>query len=183
MSMVALEPAFDTATFRRVLGHVPTSVAVVTAVHDGEPVGMTVGSFTSISLDPPLVGFFADRRSGSLARILAGGRFAANVLTEDQDQCCGTFAARGIDRFAAVPWHPSPLGSPHLDQALAWVDCDVESVLDIGDHAAVVGRVTRLEVPSGHRRPLVFFRGTLCHLDRRTLPRRGDWQLDHYADW
>ena len=183
MSMVALEPAFDAATFRRVLGHVPTSVAVVAAIDTDGPVGMTVGSFTAISLDPPLVGFFADHASSSLARVLGIGHFSVNVLTEEQNEHCRTFAARSADKFAGVAWHRSPTGDPHLDDALAWVDCDVQSVVDMGDHAAVIGRVARLEVPPGNRRPLLFFRGTLCHLDRRSLPRRGDWQMDHYADW
>jgi len=178
------EHVFDAATYRRVLGHVPTSVAVVTAIDgDGNPAGMTVGSFSSVSLDPPLVGFFGDRQSRSMPRILAAGSFAVSILAESQQEHSSAFAARGGDRFAGVSWHLSELGSPHLDGSVAWIDCELESAAEVGDHNAVIGRVTRLEVAGANPRPLIFFRGSLCQLDRRTLPRRGDWQLDHYADW
>ena len=193
MTMTALRPAFDAATFRRALGHVPTSVAVVTAADAHGRVGMTVGSFTSISLDPPLVGFFADSGSSTLARVRAAGAFCVNVLTDSQNHLCRAFASRAEDRFAgievlagnpdtdelAAPHRPAP----HLAEAMAWVDCYVESVTEIGDHAIVVGRVSGLEVAPGNPRPLVFFRGSLCHLDRRTLPSKGNWQRDHYAEW
>lgn len=191
--MTALRPAFDAATFRRALGHVPTSVAVVTATDADGRVGMTVGSFTSISLDPPLVGFFADTNSTTLTRVKAAGTFCVNVLTDSQNQLCRTFASRAEDRFADVDVLPGSTiadelaaphrAAPHLTDAMAWVDCHLESVVDIGDHAVVVGRVSALEVASGNPRPLVFFRGTLCHLDRRTLPSKGNWQRDHYAEW
>jgi len=193
MTMSALRPAFDAATFRRALGHVPTSVAVVTASDAQGRVGMTVGSFTSISLDPPLVGFFADTGSATLARVQAAGAFCVNVLTDSQNQLCRTFASRAEDRFAGVDVLPASAATddlaaphraaPHLADAMAWVDCQVESVVEIGDHAVVVGRVSGLEVASGNPRPLVFFRGSLCHLDRRTLPSKGNWQRDHYAEW
>ncbi|HEY9564942.1 MAG TPA: flavin reductase family protein, partial [Nocardioides sp.] len=172
---------------------VPTSVAVVTATDAHGPVGMTVGSFTSISLDPPLVGFFADCGSSTLARVQAGGSFCVNVLTDSQHHLCGVFAARVEDRFEGIDIVPAHAlsdefaaphrAAPHLAEAMAWVDCHIESVTEIGDHALVVGRVSGLEVAPGNRRPLVFFRGSLCHLDRRTLPSKGNWQLDHYAEW
>ena len=183
MSMVALEPAFDAAHLPPSSGSRPNLGCVIATVDDRGPVGMTVGSFTSISLDPPLVGFFAAHASSSLARVLGSGHFSVNVLTDEQNEHCRIFAARDAGKFSGVAWHRSASGDPHLDDALAWVDCDVDSVLETGDHAAVIGRVRRLEIPPSNRKPLVFFRGTLCHLDRRSLPRRGDWQLDHYADW
>ena len=73
--------------------------------------------------------------------------------------------------------------SPRLAGALAWIDCEIESAIDIGDHAVVVGRVHALEVPSALHKPLVFFRGKLCQLDSRTVPSKGNWQRDHYAEW
>ena len=180
----APQPKFDAATFRRALGHVPTSVSVITASGDAGPVGMTVGSFSSISLDPPLVGFFADTASATVARIRSAGHFCVNVLSDEQKQTCGSFASRAADRFAGVDLLPGPGGeTPKLAGAVAWVTCEVHAVTTVGDHLLVVGRITSLEVAPGNPRPLVFFRGSLCHLDRRTLPSKGDWQRDHYADW
>lgn len=183
MTATSLRPTFESATFRRALGHVPTAVSVVTATDDRGHIGMTVGSFTSISLDPPLVGFFANNDSDTLARIRDAGRFCVNVLSDRQNAACLGFASKSKDRFAGVDLvsnHPSP---PRLAGCLAWIECSVDSVLELGDHAAVVGAVHELEVSKGTFHPLVFFRGTLCSLDRRTLPSRGNWQLDHYADW
>jgi len=176
------QPTVEPASFRRVLGHLPTGVSVVTTMTQVGPAGMTVGSFTSISLDPPLVGFFATTTSQSLSQILQARQFAANVLADSQSAMSKAFAShRG--RFDAVSWHLSANGMPHLAGALAWVDCTVQSAIEIGDHTAVVAAVNSLEVVQQGGRPLVFFRGAYCHLDRRSLPRRGDWQLDHYAEW
>ena len=183
MTMTAVRPVFDPATFRRALGHVPTSVCVVTATDDDGPVGMTVGSFTSISLDPPLVGFFADTSSATLQRLRRAGHLTINLLSDRQDDLCGVFARKSDDRFAGVPLIEGDHRSPRLAGALAWIDCEIESAIDIGDHAVVVGRVHGLEVPSALHKPLVFFRGKLCQLDPRTVPSKGNWQRDHYAEW
>jgi flavin reductase (DIM6/NTAB) family NADH-FMN oxidoreductase RutF len=152
------EQAFDSATYRQVLGHFPTGVTVVTAATDGVPVGLAVGSFSSVSLDPPLVAFFPDRSSSSWPRIEAAGAFCVNILGEDQEDVCRRFAMKGDDKFAGLGWKPSATGSPLIDGVIAWIDCDVESVTDAGDHFCVMGRVRDLAV--GHDRgPLVFFRG------------------------
>jgi hypothetical protein len=82
-----------------------------------------VGSFTSISLDPPLVGFFPDKRSSSWPRIAATGRFCVNVLGADQLDLCRHFASRADDKFAELAHGHSPSGLPLLDNALAWIDC------------------------------------------------------------
>src|ERR1700761_8846115 len=96
-------PAFDAATFRRVLGHYPTGVCIVTAMEAGEtPAGMAVGSFTSVSLDPPLVAFFPDKRSSSWPRIERAGKFCVNVLAADQTEICQRFSKSGIDKFAGI---------------------------------------------------------------------------------
>ena len=177
------QPAVEPALFRRVLGHVPTGVSVVATMTQAGPAGMTVGSFTSMSLDPPLAGFFATTTSQSLSQILQAGQFAASVLADSQSAVSRAFAT-SRSRFDDVPWHMSANGMPHLAGALAWVDCTVRSAVEMGDHTTVVAAVDSLEVvQQGGGRPLVFFRGAYCHLDRRSLPRRGDWQLDHYAEW
>ncbi len=176
-------PAADPALLRRVLGHVPTAVSVITAMTANGPAGMTVGSFTSISLDPPLAGFFATRTSQTLGLVSQAGRFTANVLSESQAAASKAFASSRGSRFEGVDWTQSESGTPHLANALAWIDCTVQSQAETGDHIAVIGAVDRLTLASPGGRPLIFFRGAYCHLDKRSVPRHGDWQLDHYADW
>ncbi|MBK9180631.1 MAG: flavin reductase family protein [Acidimicrobiales bacterium] len=149
----------DPASFRQVLGYFPTGVTVITAHPAGEaPVGLAVGSFTSVSLEPPLVAFCPARTSGSWPRIQATGVFCVNVLAADQEHVCRVFAGKGDDKFAGLGWRPSPAGSPVLADALAWIDCAIDAVHEAGDHFIVVGRVTALAVERAER-PLVFFRG------------------------
>lgn len=98
--------------FREVLAHFGSGVVVITSAGpDGSPVGMTVGSFTSISMEPPLVGFFAGITSTTLPSVVANGSFCANVLSEDQHVLARTFARSGADKFAGVEWTPSGNGS------------------------------------------------------------------------
>lgn len=157
--------AFDSAEFRRVLGHVPTSVVVVTGRDSGGvPAGVTIGSFVSISLDPPLVGFFQGHGSKSWASIAESGCFAVNVLADSQQELCWRFAkepADGASRFDGIITHDAPNGSPLIDGTVASIDCDVHSTIDIGDHLLVVGRVTALRTAAGDSAPMVFVRGGL----------------------
>jgi flavin reductase (DIM6/NTAB) family NADH-FMN oxidoreductase RutF len=149
---------FDSAQFRQVLGHFPTGVTVITAGPSSGPVGLAVGSFASVSLDPPLVAFFPDRTSSSWPQIEATGSFCVNILAEDQEAVCRRFASKGDDKFAGLGWRPAGSGSPLLDGVLAWIDCDIESVTDAGDHHCVMGRVRDLDVGRDGG-PLLFFRG------------------------
>lgn len=169
----------DAATYRSVLGHVPTSVCVVTAVTPEGPVGVTVGSFTSVSLDPPLVVFYSGLHSATAAAVVAAGAFCVNVLAEDQEQVCATFASRGADRFAECGWQLAANGAPRLDGALAWIECRLEDAFPAGDHLAVLGRVERLDAAVVDSGPLVFQRGRLRKLDpvrgRHVPTQRFDW--------
>ena len=149
---------FDSARFRRVLGHFPTGVTVITAAADGVPVGLAVGSFTSVSLDPPLVAFCPDKSSSSWPKIEATGVFCVNILAEDQEDICRNFATKGGDKFQGIGWRPASSGSPILHDVLAWVDCEIETVHEAGDHYVVIGRVHELDV-AHEGTPLVFFRG------------------------
>ena len=151
------ELAFDSARFRQVLGHFPTGVTVVTAA-GSPPVGMAVGSFFSISLEPSLVGFCAGHASASWPGIKDAGRFCVNVLADDQEELSRVFASKDEDKFRGVGWSPSPLGSPRLHDVLSWIDCEIDQVLPAGDHDIVVGAVHDLEV-AREADPLVFFRG------------------------
>ncbi len=149
----------DPLKFRHVLGHFPTGVAVVTGMDgDGEPAGMAVGSFSSVSLDPPLVAFMPDRSSTSWPRFRDTGSFCVNILGAEQESVCRAFAARGGDKFAELAWHPAGSGAPILDGVLAWIDCDTEVVHEAGDHFIVIGRVRELDIGTPAL-PLVFFQG------------------------
>lgn len=155
-----------TAYFRQVLAQVPTPVCVVTAAAPDGPVGVTVGSFTSVSLDPPLVVFYCGLASASARAIVATGRFRVNVLAEDQEQVCAAFASRTADRFATGSWETPHGEPPRLGGASAWIDCTLEESRPAGDHVEVVGRVLALDAPAAPRRPLVFHNGQLVRLDR-----------------
>lgn len=151
----------DAADFRHILGHYPTGVSVITAAHDdGSPAaGMVVGTFTSVSLDPPLVAFLPDKKSSSWPQIKETGRFCVNVLGADQEALCRQFSARGGDKFEGVAWRPSPSRNPILEGIVAWVDCTIEQVVESGDHYIVVGRVVDLELEADDSSPLTFHRG------------------------
>jgi flavin reductase (DIM6/NTAB) family NADH-FMN oxidoreductase RutF/DNA-binding IclR family transcriptional regulator len=149
----------EMARFRQVLGHFPTGVAVITGVDaDGQPAGMAIGSFSSVSLDPPLVAFMPDKSSSSWPKFRDSGHFCVNILGSDQESVCRTFAVSGGDKFAELAWHPATSGSPILDGVLAWIDCDIEVVHEAGDHYIVIGAVRELDVGSTAL-PLVFFQG------------------------
>lgn len=152
-------PATDASWFRRVLGQYPTGVVVVTATGtEGTPYGLAVGSFTSVSLDPPMVAFLPDKSSSSWPQIQSAGRFCVNVLGAHQEQVCRRFAAKSADRFTGLSWRPAGSGSPILEDVVAWFDCDIETVHEAGDHFIVLGRVRELNIENPGL-PLLFFQG------------------------
>jgi 3-hydroxy-9,10-secoandrosta-1,3,5(10)-triene-9,17-dione monooxygenase reductase component len=154
--MSGLEP--DSATYRTVLGHFATGVTIVTALDGGEPVGMACNSFTSVSLDPPLVLFCAAKGSMTWPRMQNAHNFAVNVLAEDGEAVCRVFATKDVDRFAAVTHRRGATGAPILADALAYVDCETVAEHDAGDHVIVVGRVVELGYAT-EGTPLLFYRG------------------------
>jgi 3-hydroxy-9,10-secoandrosta-1,3,5(10)-triene-9,17-dione monooxygenase reductase component len=150
---------FDSQRFRQVLGLVPTSVVVVTGVDaNGVPHGITIGSFVSVSLDPPLIGFLPGVSSRTWAFIAASGRFTVNVLGASQGELCWRFAKESDDRFADVDWSPSYNGCPRLAGSIVVIDCDLESNAVHGDHHFAVGRVTHLDA-AGEENAMAFYRG------------------------
>jgi 3-hydroxy-9,10-secoandrosta-1,3,5(10)-triene-9,17-dione monooxygenase reductase component len=150
----------DPKEFRTVLGHFPTGVTVVTGMLGGTAHGLAIGSFFSISLDPPLVGFCVANESESWAAVGATGSFAVNVLSEHQVDVSNTFASKSEDKFASVEWTPGPVTrSPFITDAVAHIDCDLETTYPGGDHVIVVGRVRALQVHRGEHGPLLFFKG------------------------
>ena len=150
--------SLDPQAMREVMGHFASGVTVVTAVTDGGPIGFTCQSFSSLSLDPPLVVFAPGRSSRTWPQLRDIGRFCVNVLAEGQDAVSQNFARSGVDKFAGVPWRPSALGSPVLDDVVAWIDAELWAEYDGGDHTLVVARVLDLGA-DGRRRPLLYHRG------------------------
>ncbi len=168
----------DAKHFRRVLGHFPTGVAVISGLDtEGKPAGMAIGSFTSVSLDPPLVAFLPDKSSTSWPKIAPSGKFCVNILASEQESVCRTFAVKGGDKFAELKWSPAGTGSPRLDDVVAWIDCDVEVVHEAGDHYIVIGRVRELDVVNPSL-PLLFFQGGYGRFTALSLAAwEGDLQL------
>jgi 3-hydroxy-9,10-secoandrosta-1,3,5(10)-triene-9,17-dione monooxygenase reductase component len=155
--------SIDPMHYRQVLGHFPTGVTVVTGILDGEPVGFTIGSFTSVSLDPPLVGFLPMVDSDRWQKIRESGAFCVNVLSHAHDDLCWRFAKSSIEQpFDGVDWTPAPAtGSPIIDGAIAWMDCTITEVVDAGDHHFVMGLINDLAHVDDDPQPLLFFRGKL----------------------
>lgn len=166
----ASDPLFS-GQFRKVLGHFASGVAVATAMADGRPLGLTIQSFISLSLDPPLILISPARSSTTWPAIREVGRLCVNILAEGQADLARQFALSGTDKYAGVRWRPSPAtGSPLFLDSLAWIDCAIESVHEGGDHFVVVCRV--LDLATQHSgRPLVFFQSGFQRLvDPRLTP-------------
>jgi flavin reductase (DIM6/NTAB) family NADH-FMN oxidoreductase RutF len=151
--------SIDPAIFRQVLGAYPTGVCVISAIDaNGKPVGMVVGTFTSVSLDPPLVGFLPDKKSSSWPLIEAAGHFCVNVLASDQQEICRQIAAKGPEKFIGVDFEISGHGLPVIANAIAKVECSIHSITDAGDHYFVLGNVLGLE-QTREGDPMLFHRG------------------------
>ncbi len=148
----------DLAELRKALGAFVTGVTVVTTLDEaGTPRGFTANSFTSVSLEPPLVLVCIAKASGSYP-VFAGARgFAVNILAEDQRHVSSTFASRTADRFAVVNWAPGPAGNPVFEGAAAWLDCEMHDTHEAGDHLLLIGRIVGFE--SRPLPPLGYCRG------------------------
>jgi flavin reductase (DIM6/NTAB) family NADH-FMN oxidoreductase RutF len=147
--------AIDQAVYRQVMGHFPTGVVIVAAPG---PVGTAIGSFISLSLDPPLVAFTVQKTSSTWPRIRDAGVFCVSVLAEDQEAVCRAFAQSGADKFAGIGYATMTSGAPRINDCTAWMDCDVDAVHEAGDHDIVVGRIREMGIER-ETKPLIFFRG------------------------
>ena len=153
--MIEIDPTY----FRSVLGHYPTGVSVVTGWREeGDAAGLAIGTFTSVSLDPPLVGFCPAKKSGSWPLMRRFGRFCVNVLGADQLDLCEKFAAPGADKFEGVSHRLSEHGLPVLDGIIAAIECEIAAEHEAGDHHVVIGRVIALDILRAAA-PLLFFQG------------------------
>jgi len=143
--------------YREVMAHVPTSVAIVAGLIDGKSAGLSVGTFVPVSLEPPLIGFFVARTSKSWPTIHGGGAFCVSVLGDDQEEISARFAVSDTDKFAGVEWRLAPSGQPVVAGSVAWVDCEIDRIIEAGDHIFVLGRVLDMGLEAGQP-PLVHHR-------------------------
>ena len=149
----------DGAAFRATLGQFCTGVVIATGWCDGEPAGFAAQSFSSLSLDPPLVMLCPAKSSTSWPKLRDSGVFCINILADDQKAVCDVFAQTGIDKFASLQWRQGVTGSPILGDVIAYIDCELAEEHDAGDHTIAVGRVRDLELVHDDKLPLLFFRG------------------------
>ena len=160
---------FDIKAYREALGSFPTGVAVVTAAGAGAHVGITVNSFTSVSLEPPLVLWCMDRRSGRHTLFAGAPAFTVNILGTEHKAVSARLARPGEHALDGIPLLATELGPPALADSLAVFECLREQALDGGDHTILIGRVLRF---SRHSRsaPLVFFSGKYSALAQGKPP-------------
>lgn len=150
-------------SFKDALSRFATGVCVVTSVDAaGRPDGLTISSFTSVSLDPPLVLFCLSRKNEALVREARDGRFAVNILSEDQEEISEIFASQLDDKFAQVACSAGAGGCPLIKDALGAIECSLHASYDGGDHLIVLGLVERLGVLGG--KPLLRYRGRYLRL-------------------
>jgi len=152
--------AFDTKAFRNALGNFPTGIAVMTAASsEASHIGITVNSFTSVSLDPPLVLWCIDRRSRRYPAFANAPGFTVSILASAHKDVSARLAGAGEHSLDGIALIATELGPPALADSLAVFECALESVQDSGDHAILIGRVLRFAQYDGAGAPLVYYQG------------------------
>jgi 3-hydroxy-9,10-secoandrosta-1,3,5(10)-triene-9,17-dione monooxygenase reductase component len=149
----------DQAEMRRVCGNFLTGVTVVTSAIGTEVAGVTINSFTSVSLSPPIVLFCIHQDSSAWKVIRRASVFAVNILAEDQAEICRNFSSRSTALYMGDEVRTAKTGAPILDGALAYLDCKIVTWHPGGDHIIVMGRVIDIGVMRDHS-PLIFFRNS-----------------------
>ncbi len=158
------DPQIDNAGFRRALSCFATGVAIATALDEnGDSVGMTISSFSSVSLSPPLVLWSIAHNAHGYDAFISAEYFAVNVLAKHQEQLSDLFAARGVDKFEGLDCRAGQYGSPILPDYAACFECRTEHRYEGGDHKIIVGRVLRLDDRDSD--PLIFYRGQFLRKD------------------
>jgi flavin reductase (DIM6/NTAB) family NADH-FMN oxidoreductase RutF len=164
---------FGSDTFRLVMGHFATGVSVVTVFDGDQPDGITVNALSSVSLEPPLVMVALDRRRHIVPAVRAAGRYAVNVLGEDQQQLSDCFAGArlepGLADFCGAKWSRGETGLPRIEGAIATLECTVVQTVSVGDHDHFIGRVDALASSADDREPLIYFRRRYLKVERARL--------------
>lgn len=146
----------DDALFKLAMSHFASGVTVVTTEHDGKPYGMTVASFASLSLHPPLVLVCIEKSVKSHDAIVGAGKFGVSILGATQADISGRFASKSDDKFSGMNVTRGELGVPLIDGAICALECNVSAQLPGGDHTIFVGEVLHAQTADGA--PLVYFR-------------------------
>jgi flavin reductase (DIM6/NTAB) family NADH-FMN oxidoreductase RutF/DNA-binding MarR family transcriptional regulator len=176
------DPAADPRAFRRCLGQFSTGVTVVTTILDGKPVGVTANSFSSLSLEPPLVLWSIGLTSRSCSAFAQAKHFAINILKSDQIDISQQFAGASKDKFEHVLWTAGSLGSPVLPDVLAVIECEMETQIAGGDHIIIIGRVRNYARFGGS--PLLYSQGRYALAeDHPSLLTRPAQQSEPPAKW
>lgn len=155
--LLARKPALDARELRKAFGTFMTGVTVVTTQGAEGPRGFTANSFTSVSLDPPLLLICIAKSAASLESFTKADGFAVNILSEQQKEVSGIFASKRADKFESVRWEKGPLGNPLIEDSVAWFDCQREQIVDAGDHVILIGRIGAFA--QSDRNPLGYARG------------------------
>jgi flavin reductase (DIM6/NTAB) family NADH-FMN oxidoreductase RutF len=162
--------AIESDVFRQVMGHFVTGVTVVSALDGEQPFGITVNALSSVSLEPPLVMVALDRRRFLTPIVRAAGRYAVNVLSEDQQSLSDCFAGApvspGRESFCGAAWHTGATGLPLIDGAIATLECTVVETFSAGDHDLFIGRVDILASDPGQPMPLLYYRRRYLRIER-----------------
>lgn len=157
--------ALDSVVFRRACGQFATGVAIATTLDgEGNPHGLTINSFTSVSLTPPLVLICIDYRAAVLPYFRAAEHFGISFLNESQEVLSNRFAYRPDCRFEGTEWRPGVTGVPLIEGNLAALECRVERILEAGDHFVILGETVSAELNGGE--PLLYYSGAYARLPR-----------------
>lgn len=155
-----MSTSFDPKQLRSAFGQFMTGVTIVTVMGEDEtPIGITANSFTSVSLEPPMVLVCVDKKINSYPAFRNATHYAVHILSHDQAELSTKFASRGVDKFGGLNWSQGVGGVPVLPEYMALFECSLAHAYDAGDHTILVGQVERFAVPGADRQPLGFFRG------------------------
>ncbi|RFU64831.1 flavin reductase family protein [Peribacillus glennii] len=145
------------SVFKQIMGSYPTGVTILTTTdEDGKPCGLTVNSFTSVSLDPLLVLWCIDRKSNNVKAFQQSQGFAVHILSADQAELCWAFAGKDADRFSKAAWSFSGNHLPVISGSLGVLECETKQTIDAGDHIIFIGEI--ISIDKQEKEPLLYFR-------------------------
>lgn len=155
--MNSLDKQLSEQTFKEVMGNYPTGVTIVTTTDDhGTPLGLTVNSFASVSIDPLLILWSIDKKVSSYDVFINTGKFAVHILAGNQSDLCNLFAKKGADRFGNSDWELSTINLPIIKETAAVLQCNTFKTVDAGDHTILIGEV--MEITNNNKKPLLYHR-------------------------
>ncbi|WP_197433252.1 flavin reductase family protein [Agrobacterium vitis] len=154
----------DPLTLRNAFGYFPSGVTALCALIEGKPAGMAVASFTTVSLDPPLVSVCIQNNSSTWPVLKTAERLGLSVLGSEQHGICSSLAAKGIDRFRDISWETSRAGAIFVSDAAMVIECSIHETIEAGDHQIILLRLHLFSI-NPHVEPLVFHRSTFRRLD------------------